>query len=354
MASNFIPDFVTSGTYPAFCRGAIQVNGSGSLSTIRPAASTLRVRLAGAGSVAAFNWPAFYAADFNHLAYDPNVTYQPPLKADGTPLTGPLTDAAGNQIDLKTVQTDPYLSPLSTVDLSVTVTVPLYCNTDWPIITNPLAIGEVGNAAGEYMPGAGAYCRINGTQYDAERQRRAGGRGRLQLPVAESWRGCRRRRVSERSSVLLAPERDAADLVRQDEPELAADVQAAGTWKCTAGRQPHLPALAATDLLSPEHFDILHCVEHDVLVPPRPATRIPRTTSAVVSAPSAAMHGYHRPVPRRHGKATVPATSRPTAAPRGAAAPAPAAAAWVRAARFLPALTISQHQRAAPRGNCRP
>jgi hypothetical protein len=84
--------------------------------------------------------------------------------------------------------------------------------------------------------------------------------------------------------------------------------------------------------------------------PPRPATRIPRTTSAVASAPSASNARLPPPVPRRTRKRTVPATSRPTAAPRGAAAPAPAAAAWVRAARFLPALTIRPHQRVAARG----
>src|SRR4030095_15268297 len=103
MASNFIPDFVTSSTYPAFCRGGSRETAGG---------VNIASQACGAGSVTAFNWPAFYAADFNHLAYDPNVTYQPPLKADGTPLTNAVsTDAAGNQIDLKKVQSDPYNSP---------------------------------------------------------------------------------------------------------------------------------------------------------------------------------------------------------------------------------------------------
>ena len=150
MASNFIPDFVTSGTYPAFCRGGIAVNPSGQPYYGTSGGFNITQTACGAGSITAFNFPAFYVGDFNHLAYDPNVTYSPPLKPDGTPLTSAVTDAAGNQINLKTVQSDPYLSAATTVDLSVNVNVPLYCNTDWPTISNPPAIGEVGNAAGEY------------------------------------------------------------------------------------------------------------------------------------------------------------------------------------------------------------
>ncbi len=140
MASNFIPDFVTSSNYPAFCRGAIQVNAANGKPFYNTSGGfNVTSQACGAGSITAFNFPAFYAADFNHLAYDPNVTYQPPTQADGTSLSsGVSTDSAGNQTSLKTVQTDPYNNPLSTVDLSVTVTVPLYCNTDWPIITNPV------------------------------------------------------------------------------------------------------------------------------------------------------------------------------------------------------------------------
>src|SRR4030095_11966348 len=162
MASNFIPDFVTSGTYPAFCRGAIQVNASGQPFYNTVGGFNNAMAACGAGSVTAFNFPAFYAGDFNHLAYNPDVTYSPPLKADGTPLTnsiGTITDALGNQIDLKNVQSDPYVSPATLVDLSVAVNVPIYCNSDWPLIgTQPyhhksnvasLVLGDVGDIAGE-------------------------------------------------------------------------------------------------------------------------------------------------------------------------------------------------------------
>src|SRR5437762_7449921 len=84
MAGNFIPDFVTSSTYPAFCRGAIQVNSSGQPFYKTCGGFNITQTACGAGSIAAFNFPAFYVGDFTHLAYDPNVTYSPPLTADGT------------------------------------------------------------------------------------------------------------------------------------------------------------------------------------------------------------------------------------------------------------------------------
>src|SRR5581483_10914081 len=122
--------------------------------------------------------PPFHAADWNHLSYNPNVTYQPPLKADGTPLTynvGTVTDANGNQIGLLPggngkVQSDPFLSPAtlvsfyswggSTATNAGLVQVPLYCNSDWPL---DASIGT----NGEYQIGKGKDCRINGTAYDA-------------------------------------------------------------------------------------------------------------------------------------------------------------------------------------------
>ncbi len=124
-----------------------------------------------AGAVNTFTSPPFYAADFNRLMYDPNVNYTPPVKADGKPLThtiGVDTDINGNQINLAKVQTDPFTSPASQVNLSVKVAVPLYCNTDWPVTAGVnLAITDVGDVNGEYAAGTGAWCRINGTKYDA-------------------------------------------------------------------------------------------------------------------------------------------------------------------------------------------
>ena len=80
MANSYIPDWIVSN----YCR-------SGSGVTRCPVANNT-------GNT--FLDPPFWASDFNHLAYNPNVTYQPPIKADGTPLTyniGTVTDALGNQ-----------------------------------------------------------------------------------------------------------------------------------------------------------------------------------------------------------------------------------------------------------------
>ncbi len=68
-----------------------------------------------------FTSPPFYAADFNHLVYDPNVNYTPPVKADGTPLTHTIgidTDVNGNQINLAKVQSDPFTSPATQANLT--------------------------------------------------------------------------------------------------------------------------------------------------------------------------------------------------------------------------------------------
>jgi hypothetical protein len=124
------------------------------------------------GGLNSFSTPPFYAADFNRLAYDPNVVYLPPVKANGQPLTysiGTYTDANGNQAYFAKVQSDPFINPATSVDLTAKVTVPVYCNTDWPLITNangPVLATDVGNANGEYAALSGAWCRINGTAYD--------------------------------------------------------------------------------------------------------------------------------------------------------------------------------------------
>ena len=126
------------------------------------------------GALSTFNSPPFYAASFNHLAYDTNVNYQPPVKYDRTPLThtiGSDTDGLGNQAFFNNVQTDPFTAPNTHANLTVKVAVPLYCNTDWPITSggaaSSLTIADVGDPNGEYQAGTGAWCRINGTKYDA-------------------------------------------------------------------------------------------------------------------------------------------------------------------------------------------
>ncbi len=104
MNLNFLPDFVTAAntaTNPAFCRGSILTSGLGEPYYNKDATSTFNVTTTACGGGGAsfttpFNFPAFYASDFNHLAYNPGVTYTPPIKADGTPLYKSLiTDAAG-------------------------------------------------------------------------------------------------------------------------------------------------------------------------------------------------------------------------------------------------------------------
>jgi type IV pilus assembly protein PilY1 len=115
--------------------------------------------------------PPFFASSFNRLTYNPNVTYLPPVKADGTPFTvAGSTDANGNYAytaalwGSASVQRDAYGAMFATAtkdNLSAKVSVPLYCNTTWPLDTT------YGDANGEYLAGAGAWCRINGTAYDA-------------------------------------------------------------------------------------------------------------------------------------------------------------------------------------------
>ncbi len=54
-------------------------------------------------------------------------------------------------------------------NLTTKVTVPLYCNTDWPVTAGAnLALNpDVGDVNGQYLAGSGGWCRINGTKYDA-------------------------------------------------------------------------------------------------------------------------------------------------------------------------------------------
>ena len=136
----------------------------------------------GAGAGGNFYDPPFWASDFNHLAYDPNVVYQPPLKADKLPLTnnvGTVTDALGNQNAAGTmakIQSDPYLSAATTVNLSGTVVVPLYCNSDWPL---DLTIGA--NAQYDVHEGQG----LPHQRHEVRPDRHVAGSGRrLQLSVA--------------------------------------------------------------------------------------------------------------------------------------------------------------------------
>ncbi len=142
MQFTYLPDFAVG----KFCRGGNNV------------AACAEIRLANSS----FYYPPILAADFNRLAYDPNINYTPPLKYDGTPYTTTApTDALGNQ-PYTAAQDEPFLAPKPGTrrNLTAKVNVLLYCNTDWPLDT------LFGNANGEYMAGTGAWCRINGTKYD--------------------------------------------------------------------------------------------------------------------------------------------------------------------------------------------
>lgn len=132
--------------------------------------------------------PPLHAAGFNRLAYNPAVTYTAPKKADGTPLTNSGTDSNGNYATTAvkwgsgSVDRDPYnayesaagVSPMweswRKDNLSIRVSVPLYCNTDFPTLVNepngPATALDAGDVNGQYRAGSGAWCRINGTAYD--------------------------------------------------------------------------------------------------------------------------------------------------------------------------------------------
>jgi Tfp pilus tip-associated adhesin PilY1 len=145
------------------------------------------------GGSSNFAPPPMHAADFNRLAYNPAVTYYAPKKADGNYLANtPNTDASGNYAynSLKwaspSVDRDPFnafetkagVTPMSTAkdNLSIRVQVPLYCNTDWPLLENDTnwptgpngaSVLDAGDANGQPQATKGAWCRINGTNYES-------------------------------------------------------------------------------------------------------------------------------------------------------------------------------------------
>ena len=100
MNLNYLPVFVVNSYYR---------NGTG---TATCAASRISRE---AGCSGNFYGPPFLAADLNHLTYNPNVTYQAPIKADGT--SYPDQNAATTTNWTK-VQSDPYLTPGVTVSLT--------------------------------------------------------------------------------------------------------------------------------------------------------------------------------------------------------------------------------------------
>ena len=96
-------------------------------------------------------WPApVHSNALNRIYYDPSITYRPPLDSAGVSLP--------NQTVFNSVETDPWsgeLPPGKRINLATTVSVGMWCNSDWPLDTN-------------WNPGTGGgnHCRINGTDYD--------------------------------------------------------------------------------------------------------------------------------------------------------------------------------------------
>jgi type IV pilus assembly protein PilY1 len=90
-------------------------------------------------------WPApVHNTELNHAYYNPRLTYDPPVFADGT--SYPQMNAA-NTVNWTKVPADPWASPVQYVDLTKRVTIGLWCNSDWSLgLTNDPA-----------------HCRTNGT-----------------------------------------------------------------------------------------------------------------------------------------------------------------------------------------------
>ncbi len=74
-------------------------------------------------------WPApVHNTELNHAYYNPRLTYEPPVNADGS--SYPQMNAA-NTVNWTHVPADPWASTIQYVDLTKQVTVGLWCNSDW-------------------------------------------------------------------------------------------------------------------------------------------------------------------------------------------------------------------------------
>ncbi len=103
-------------------------------------------------------WPApVHNSAFNKLYYNPALTYEPPVYADGT--SYPQMDAATTDV-WKKVPADPWAAAVVYVDLTSQVTVGQWCNSDWTLGTNP--------ATGKPFATDPAFCRTNGALADTD------------------------------------------------------------------------------------------------------------------------------------------------------------------------------------------
>jgi len=146
--------------------------------------------------------PPLHAADFNHLAYNPAVTYVAPRVYDagnptGRALTNTGTSSSGDYgttaalYNSASVDRDPFctyeiaagatsttapwcLPSIKKDNLNARVNVQVYCNTDWPLLLNDpnwpggpngIKVQDVGDANGQSNGTSGGWCRINGNEY---------------------------------------------------------------------------------------------------------------------------------------------------------------------------------------------
>ena len=93
-------------------------------------------------------WPApVHSNALNRLYYDPAITYRPPVDAANNPYP--------NQTTFATVRTDPWSPEVKTADLTASVNVGMWCNSDWPLDTDP-----------NRRDRRRSHCRANGTDYN--------------------------------------------------------------------------------------------------------------------------------------------------------------------------------------------
>lgn len=169
MLSDFLPDYIIGtipgGGSPGFCRdsnGAMNKEcgfiGSPTSpphiyheSSVPFPAYAAGYTTSGIGGDWRNAWPApMHSNALNRAYYDPSQTYRPPLNSDGTPYP--------DQTTFTMVPADPWAATIKNVNLTSTVNMPLYCNSDWPTDTiwDPATNGN--------------HCRINGVDYNGASQ----------------------------------------------------------------------------------------------------------------------------------------------------------------------------------------
>ncbi|HET7635156.1 MAG TPA: hypothetical protein VFK51_10520, partial [Burkholderiales bacterium] len=67
--------------------------------------------------------PPYYAAQFNGVAYNPQITYTPGVNADGTSMAA--------QTNWNAVQVDPYTGSGGTIDITTQIPERVYCKGSW-------------------------------------------------------------------------------------------------------------------------------------------------------------------------------------------------------------------------------